>query len=83
MKKKPSKPPARQWLPGINNRIERKRLFIRALAEFLAGNAAQKSIDLELQRPWAIEWAKVRSATTLFGYPSVDEAEMELTAFLG
>lgn len=70
-------------------RLERKKLFIRSLAEFLVGNQAGKSIALEIEAKtcpiitWAQEWAKLRGTTTLFGYPSVDEAEKQLKEFLG
>jgi len=65
-------------------RIERKKLFIHELAEYLAGtNQAGKSIELQLGKQSGKEWAKLRSATPLFGYPSVEEAEQQLTEFLG
>lgn len=69
----------------------RKARFIRTLAEFLAGNQAGKSIELEMEvrspRPepltsWAKEWGKLRGASSLCGYPTVDEAEKTLTEFL-
>ena len=69
---------------------DRKAKFIRALAEFLSGDSAAKSIALEMEakhppslRPaWVKEWAKLRSATPLFGYQPVEEAEKVLTEFL-
>lgn len=72
-------------------KAERKARFIRALTEFLVGNQAGKSIALEMEtrspRPapltaWAHEWAKLRGATPLFGYPTAEEAEQALTEFL-
>jgi hypothetical protein len=53
-------------------------IFIRALAEYLVGNAAL-SIKLEMGDPAARLWAKVRGATPLSGYPTVDEAVSTLT----
>jgi hypothetical protein len=69
---------------------DRRGAFVKALAEFLAGNQAAKSISLQVEcesklpRPvnWAQEWAKLRGTTPLFGYPSVDEAEKEIRRFL-
>jgi hypothetical protein len=66
-------------------RAERKREFVRALAEYLAGNQAGKSILLQMggmAGEFAREWAKVRAASPLDGYPTVEEAEEILTAFL-
>lgn len=71
------------------NRIKRKKLFIRELAEFLVDNQAGKSISLQVEgeRPsilkWPLLWQRLRGATPLFGYPTVEEAEKELTEFLG
>ena len=59
-----------------------KREFIRALAEYLAGNQAAKSVELAMGKPSALEWQKVRRHSPLFGYPTVDEAEAQLTEFL-
>ena len=74
-------------------RLARKARFIRALAEFLEGNSAGKSIALEFEGrhppllpgipKWAAEWSKLRSATPLFGYLGVEEAERQLWEFLG
>lgn len=72
-------------------RKERKAAFIARLAVYLAGEQAGKSISLEMERrvppfspgpQWASEWAFVRNATPLFGYPTVEEAEKALTEFL-
>jgi len=57
----------------------RREEFIRALAEYLAGNAAHMSILLEMGRPEAQLWAKLRGATPLRGWQSVEEAEKELS----
>jgi len=62
---------------------ERKKVFIRVLAEYLAGpQQVRKSLELQAGKASAKEWAALRDATPLFGYPSVDEAEAELTRFL-
>ena len=70
---------------------DKKTLFIKALAGFLAGNQAGKSIELEMESrsprlapmtSWAQEWAKLRDMTPLFGYPTVEEAERSLMEFL-
>ncbi len=59
-----------------------KERFIHELAIFLTERQAKKSIELEMGKEHAAEWAKLRSATPLFGYPSVEEAEKQLTEFL-
>ena len=56
--------------------------FLDALTEFLTGDAGSKSIYLEMGKPWAKEWAKLRSATPLHGYVSGDEARGVLKEFL-
>lgn len=61
---------------------EKKKRFIRALAEYLAGEQARMSIGLQLGKADAQQWAKLRQETPLFGYPTVDEAEETLTEFL-
>lgn len=61
---------------------ERKKQFIHELAVFLVGNQARKSIELEMGKESAKEWARLRNATPLFGYPTVEEAEAQLSEFL-
>jgi hypothetical protein len=61
---------------------ERKKRFIRALAEYLAGDQVKHSIGLELGKPESQQWAKLRGETPLFGYATVEEAEATLTEFL-
>lgn len=67
----------------LSERLERKRRFIRAIAEYLAGNQAMKSIWLEAGERGAKEWAALRAASPLFGYQTVDEAEAVLADFFG
>lgn len=72
-------------------RLDRKYAFIRQLASFLVEGQAAKGICLQMDatRPangmprFATEWAALRGATPLFGYPTVDEAIQQLTDFLG
>lgn len=59
-----------------------KEQFIKQLAEYLVGDQSKMSIFLEMGKPEAKKWADLRSTTPLFGYPTVDEAEKELTEFL-
>ena len=61
---------------------ELKKRFVRALAEHLVGDQARKSIELEQGKPEALQWARLRQASGLHGYPTVDEAEVQLTAWL-
>lgn len=61
---------------------EQKILFIKKLAKFLADKPAKKSIDLEMENPYALAWAEIRNSTPLFGYPSIEEAEKILSDWL-
>lgn len=62
---------------------DRKAEFIRVLANYLAGpNQALKSMEFQMGQSHAKEWAELRQATPLFGYPTVDEAIKTLTEFL-
>lgn len=61
---------------------EKKNEFIRALAEFLVEDQSIKSINLQLGKEGAEEWAKLRRHTPLQGYPTVPEAIEILTEFL-
>lgn len=62
---------------------ERKTAFIRALAEFLAGDSARKSIELEMGKQSAKEWAALRGACPVArGWQSVDETESALVEWL-
>ena len=59
-----------------------KQLFICRLAEYMAKDVAVKSIELEMGKPPAKEWARLQNLTPLCGYPTVKEAEKVLTEFL-
>ncbi len=68
-----------------------KQLFIEELAHFLVDEQVAKSIALQIEheRPknnlfpkFACEWAKLRNASTLFGYPTYEEGIIELTKLL-
>ncbi len=72
-------------------RQEKKQILIEALAHFLVDDQAAKSIALQMdhQRPTndprpklAVEWAKLRSASMLSGYPDLPEAIRTLEALL-
>jgi hypothetical protein len=72
-------------------RETKKQVFIEQLARFLVENQAGKSIALQMEsgrpesdpRPaLAKEWAKLRGASTLQGYPELPEAIETLTALL-
>lgn len=64
------------------NQKEKKKIFIRYLAEYLNENAGMKSIELEMKKPYILEWAKLRRASPILGYMTTDEAEKILTEFL-
>jgi hypothetical protein len=64
-------------------RDELKAKFVRRLAEYLGGtNQAHMSILLEMGHREAKTWAQLRNLTPLHGYPTVEEAEKELTEWL-
>jgi hypothetical protein len=62
--------------------ITKKQYFIKALAKFLVVDQVGKSISLQMGNSLAKEWAELRNATPVFGYPSLEEAEETLTEFL-
>ena len=62
---------------------ERQQRFIHQLTIYLVGDQGKKSIELQMGMESAQQWKALRSATPLFGYPSVEEAEKELAEFLG
>ena len=56
--------------------------FIELLAEYLVRDQGIKSIGLELKRPEAQMWARLRGATPLHGYPTEAEAVQALASWL-
>lgn len=75
----------------MRTKAEKKKYLIESLAHFLVDNQAGKSIALQMEgsrpegdpRPaLAREWATLRSASTLNGYPEYEEAVETLTALL-
>ena len=62
----------------MKDRIE----FVHALAAFLAGGQAMKSIELQMGKESAKQWAALRATTPLFGYPTIEEAEQTLREWL-
>ena len=77
MKAKSNAKSQRQRIPD-NSRL----LFVHALAEYLVSDQAIMSIKLEMGSPEAKAWCKLRSTTPLFGYPTVEQAEKQLTEWL-
>lgn len=71
-----------------DSKRENKARFIKALAQFLAGDQAKKSMlldprmDTSLASSIAKEWAACRAASPIFGYVTVEEAEKKLTEWL-
>lgn len=61
---------------------DRKKKFVRALAEYLASDLAHKSILCQMGKSEGRQWAELWNASPLRGYPTVDEAEKMLTEFL-
>jgi len=71
-------------------RLERKKKFIRALAEFLGGtNQVRMSCALAVGEfggeifKVAKLWQTMRGESFLNGYPTIEEAEASLEEFLG
>lgn len=62
---------------------QQKQEFVRALAVYLAADLARRSIELQMGKPEAKQWANIRGTTPLRGYQDVDETEQVLGAFLG
>ena len=62
---------------------ERKRRFIRAIAEYISGDAGRKSIDLEMCNKYANEWARVRGASPILCTTDIDETEKQLREYFG
>lgn len=60
-----------------------KETFVRRLAAFLVKDQAAKSIRLEMGRPDAKEWAHLRAATPISGWPTEQEAVETLSKWLG
>lgn len=60
-----------------------KQAFVAALADYLVTDQARKSILLEMGKPEAKQWAALRATTPLQGYPTLEEAKAQLTAWLG
>jgi len=90
MKTKPLKKILTEKIETERTKAAQRARFINALAGFLVSNQAGKSIELQMEterpRPapltsWAHEWAKLRSISPLFGYPSIEEAEKALMEF--
>lgn len=65
-----------------NMTISAPQRFVKELANYLVGNQAHMSILLEMNNPLAQQWAKLRNATPVFGWVTVEEAEKILTSFL-
>lgn len=60
-----------------------KKIFLKRLTKYLVFNQAFKSMELQMGKESANEWADLRGSTPLFGYPSVEEAEQILGEWLG
>lgn len=54
--------------------MNQKEAFIDALAEYMVRGQAGFSIALEMGKPSAKEWAAVRNASPVGGYPTKAEA---------
>jgi hypothetical protein len=68
----------------MGHMLKDKQEFVKVLAEYLAGsNSAYMSIMLQMENHQAIVWSNMRSKTPLSGWPSEEEAEKVLGAWLG
>lgn len=66
----------------MGNRLKVRSQLIEALAEYLSGNAAHMSILLQMDKPEAKAWAKLRSAANIMGNLSVQETVEHLEELL-
>lgn len=67
----------------MNDRVEQKKDFIKAVAKLCANDQAMKSIALEMGKSHAREWAEIRNTIPgMRGYPTLTEAVEALEAFL-
>ena len=66
----------------IFNMATLKDEFIEELAKYLVEDQVKMSIFLEMKRPDAVQWARLRNLTPLFGYITVEEAVIKLKEFL-
>lgn len=62
--------------------IPSKEYFIATLVDFLVAQQAAMSVALEMGTTLGDRWARLRGATPLQGYPTVEEATKTLTEFL-
>jgi len=60
----------------------KQKRFVKQLAEYLVGDQAKQSIELQMGKESAQQWAALRNTTPLHGWLTVEEAEAELTKFL-
>jgi hypothetical protein len=54
-----------------------RQQFIRVLVEYLVGNQVEQGIGLQVGKQSAMDWAKLRGATPLFGYPHTRRSILE------
>jgi len=59
------------------------KALAKALAPYLSEDQARKSIDLQLGKPYAREWAQIRTAANVRGYATTDDTERHLLALFG
>jgi len=62
--------------------MTQKEKFIKAMAKYLVGSSAEKSIKLQMETKEGKEWAEILNTTPIFGWKTTDEAEKILTDFL-
>lgn len=63
-------------------RLMRKADFVHKLARFLVDDQDTKFAQAQVAVPLAREWKVLREMVPLYGYPTVEEAELELEGFL-
>lgn len=55
-------------------RTRRKEMLIKELALFLTEDAGRKSIELQMEKPDAQAWARLRTTAGISGYATPQEA---------
>lgn len=59
-----------------------RKHFVHVVAEFLTEDIARKSIEAQVGTPLGRAWSRIWHASTLRGYPTLEEAEKTLEEFL-
>lgn len=62
----------------LNDKHDRRENFIQAVADYMIRDSAMKSICLEMEKPDAQSWARMRQAINLHGWERDVEVAKQL-----